>query len=265
LRQYNDDLKFRMQLADARNRVLIDLVQGLTVDPDHFAPQSEKLASADSSLKSLDRDVEALLSSVRHSRQDAEALRAQREALTNELAQARRTIETARVSQAQVDARVTALQQILAPLTDLIQGGRINVSVAYGRLSIDLPEAALFAQGDQRLSADGKSLLTRVVMGLRTAPDRQYRVVGPSDAPGKAGALKREQTHARTIAVLDYLVTSGVAADSLAATSQSAPSTKQPQSDRYFEIVLMPKAEELPRLPSSEELLAPAPVSAGSS
>ena len=43
-----------------------------------------------SAILSLDRDVEALLASVRHSRQDAEALRAQREALTNELAQARR-------------------------------------------------------------------------------------------------------------------------------------------------------------------------------
>jgi outer membrane protein OmpA-like peptidoglycan-associated protein len=253
-----------MQLADARNKVLNDLVRGLTVDPDHFAPQPEKLASADSSLKELDRDVEALLASVRHSRQDAEALRAQREALVNELAQARRTIEAARASQAQVDARLTALQQILAPLTELIHGGRINVSVAYGRFSIDLPEAALFAQGDLRLSVDGQALLARVLTGLRTAPDRQYRVVGPVDAPGKLGARQREQTHARSLAVLDYLVTNGVAAESSVAAAQTAQGTTHAPSDRYFEIVLVPKAEELPRLPTPEQLLEPAPLAAES-
>lgn len=80
-RQYNDDLKFRLQLAQARSKLLLGLVQGLTIDPDHFAPTPEKLATADASLQSIDRDVEALIATVRTSRQDAAALREQREAL----------------------------------------------------------------------------------------------------------------------------------------------------------------------------------------
>ena len=145
-RQYNDDLRFRLQLAQARSKLLLGLVQGLTIDPDHFTLAPEKLATADASLQSIDRDVEALIVTVRTSRQDAAELRQQREALQRELADARRTIEHAREVQASVDARTQVLQHILAPLSELVRAGRINVGVAYGRFAIQLPEAGLFAQ-----------------------------------------------------------------------------------------------------------------------
>jgi flagellar motor protein MotB len=254
-RQYNDDLKFRLQLAQARSKLLLGLVQGLTIDPDHFAPTPEKLATADASLKSIDRDVEALISTVRTSRQNAAELRAQREALQRELADARHTIEHARSVQASVDARMMALQRILAPISQLVRSGRINVGVTFGRFAIQLPESALFAQSQSSLSEDGKTLLQRVVEGLRSTPDRQYRLASPAEPLGKRAAAQRELTLARSIALLDYLRTHEVSAESAVTT------THQPEqplgNDRYFAISLVPKAEELPTLPSTEQMLAP--------
>lgn len=255
--QYNDDLKFRLQLATARSKLLLGLVQGLTVDPDHFAPAPEKLASADASLQSIDRDVEALISTVRTSRQNAAELRAQREALQRELADARKTIEHARSVQAGLDARMMALQQILAPVSQLVRSGRINVGVMYGRFSLQVPENALFAQSQASLSEDGKSLMERVVAGLRSAPNRQYRVAGPVDPLGKRAAAQRELTLARSVAVLDYLRTNQVSAESAVTTTHQ--SEQQPASDRYFAISLVPMAEELPTLPNPEQLLTPQP------
>ena len=79
-RQYNDDLKLRLQLATARNRVLVDLVQGLTSDTarargEGGAPSG--LESADTSLHALDSDLSALVASVHHSEQDIAAMQAQ--------------------------------------------------------------------------------------------------------------------------------------------------------------------------------------------
>jgi outer membrane protein OmpA-like peptidoglycan-associated protein len=253
--QYNDDLKFRLQLAQARSKLLLGLVQGLTVDPDHFSPQPEKLASADKSLESIDRDVEALISTVRTSRQNAAELRAQREALQRELADARKTIEHARSVQAGLDARMLALQRILAPLSQLVRSGRINVAVAYGRFTIQLPEAGLFAQAQAGLSEDGKSLLQRVVTGLQTASERKFLVASPVEALGKRAAAQRELTLARSVAVLDYLRSNNVSAENAVTTTHQPE--QPPQSDRYFEISLVPAAEELPSLPSTEQLLTP--------
>ncbi|HET8934368.1 MAG TPA: OmpA family protein [Polyangiales bacterium] len=257
VRQYNDDLKFRLQLVQARSKVLLGLVQGLTIDPDHFAPTPEKLAHADASLKAIDSDVDALVATVRSSRQDAAALREQREALQRELADARRTIEHARANRADVDARTSELQHIIAPLSDLIRGGRVNVSIAFGRFSIELPEAALFPQSEPILSEHGKSLLERVTAGLRSAPDRQVRVTAPTDALGKHGAAQRELTLARSIAVLDYLRANGVTAEGAVTTTYEKG--HPPHADRFFAISLVPNAQELPKLPDAEQLLAPAP------
>jgi outer membrane protein OmpA-like peptidoglycan-associated protein len=252
VRQYNDDLKFRLQLAQARSKLLLGLVQGLTIDPDHFAPAQERLAHADASLQSIDRDVEALIATVRTSRQNITSLREQREALQRELADARRTIEQAKSSQAQLDARMLALQRILAPMSELVRSGRVNVSVAYGRFSLALPEPALFAQGQSALSQDGTALLERVVAGLRAAPDRQVRVAAPVDAAGKRAAAQRELTLARSVALLEYLRSHGVTAESAVTTSAD---NAAPRADRFFEISLVPRAEELPKLPDPEKLL----------
>jgi outer membrane protein OmpA-like peptidoglycan-associated protein len=252
-RQYNDDLKFRLQLAQARSKLLLGLVQGLTIDPDHFTVAPEKLATADASLQSIDRDVEALIATVRTSRENATELRQQREALQRELADARRTIEHAREVQANVDARMQTLQNILAPLSSLVRSGRINVGVTYGRFAIQLPEAALFAQNQTSLSEDGKSLLQRVVTGLHTAPDRQFRVAGPVAPLGKRAAAQRELSLARTVAVLDYLRTNEVNAESAVTTTHQEVAG----NNGYIAISLVPMAEELPTLPSPEQLLTP--------
>jgi flagellar motor protein MotB len=259
LKQYNADLKFRMQLVEVRNRVLLDLVQGLTTDPDHFTPQRDKLAIADSSLHALDRDMEALVSSVRRSRDDVDALRTQRNSLENQLSQARRTIEEARATHAAVDARIDAVRAILAPIMDLVHAGRINVSVAYGQLAMQIPELALFARGAAELSVDGSALLDRIVQGLRTAPDRQYRIVGPSEAASKGGGAQRKLSEARSFAVLAHLTAAGIAPESLVAATHSVSVVQgreaEPATTRFFEIALLPKAEELQILPTSAQLL----------
>lgn len=262
VQQYNADLKFRMKLVEARNKILIDLVQGLTQDPEHFTPETESTSpNADASLKALDRDIEALISSVRHSHTDLDALRAQRAALQSELQQARRTIEEARATHAELDARITGLRKVLNPMLGLIHAGRVNVSMAYGTLAVQLPEAVLFARGEQHLTAAGKSLLAQVAEGLKTSGDRQFRISGPPDVVARrnASAGQQQLSAARALAVLDYLLQCGVPASNLVASTHASaqPSAAGPNAERYIEIALLPKYEERPAIPSPEQLLEP--------
>jgi flagellar motor protein MotB len=262
VQQYNADLKFRMKLVEARNKILIDLVQGLTQDPEHFKPEAENASSnADASLKALDSDIEALIASVRHSHTDLDALRAQRAALQTELAQARRTIEEARATHAELDARISGLRKLLNPMLALIHGGRINLSMAYGQVAIQLPEAVLFARGEQRLTAEGKALLAQVAEGLKTSGDRQFRISGPPDVVARrnASAGQQQLSAARALAVLEYLLQCSVPSASLVATTHASaqPSAAGPNAERYIEIALLPKFEERPAIPSPEQLLEP--------
>jgi flagellar motor protein MotB len=260
VRQYNADLKFRMQLVEARNKVLIDLVQGLSSDPEHFTPRREGGSNADASLKALDRDIEALVASVRLSRKDIDALRAQRASLESELAQARRSIEDARATHAEVDARLALLRRLLTPMLGLIQAGRINLSLANGHLTIQLLESALFVQGEARLTPEGRVLLAQVAQGLRTTTDRQYRLAGPAHLVSKHVPKQGPLSAARALRVLDYLVQCNVPSANLIAASHISvhvPAANTPATARYFEITLLPRAEEISALPSVQQLLEP--------
>lgn len=252
LRQYNQDLRLRLQLADARNKVLIDLVQGLTTDPDHYTPARRQLATADESLHALERDVDALVSTVRHSRSDVAALQAQRTQLQDELAQAKRTISEARAAHAETDARLAILRAVVTPLIEPIRAGQINVSVQYGQLVLQLPEQALFEGKSPQLSAAGKSLLDGVAQGLKSASERQAHVSGPAES---ARSANQQLSEARVLAVIAYLSTQGVPRPSLIAASRALAQPTAAQSARFFEITLVPEPGDRAVQPTTEQLL----------
>lgn len=257
LRQYNQDLRLRMQLADARNKVLIDLVQGLTTDPDHYAPARRQLATADASLHALERDVNALVSTVRHSRSDVTALQAQRTQLQEELAQAKRTISEARAAHAETDARLATLRAVITPLIEPIRAGRVNVAVQYGQLLLQLPEETLFDGKSAQLSAAGKTLLNGVAHGLQSAPGRQARVLGPAEDARGVQLAGRQLSESRVFGIITYLTTQGVPRESLSAASHGVALGQLPalQRPRFFEITLVPEQGDRAVQPTTEQLL----------
>ena len=254
LQQHNHDLKLRLQLAEPRNRVLIDLVKGLTTDPEHYQPERAQLATADASLRALEQDVEALVQSVQHSQRDVAALQAQRAQLQDELAQAKRTISEARATHAETDARIASLRAVVTPLIDAIRSGRVNVSVQYGQLVLQLPEAGLFEPKAAQLSAAGARLLDGVAQGLASVPERQARVLAPPEA-GDAQGSGRKQSEARVLAVISYLAQHGVPRERLIAASHSLARPPAPLAPRFFELTLVPLQGDRAVPPTTEQLL----------
>jgi chemotaxis protein MotB len=261
-RQYNEDLKLRMQLADARNKVLVELVEGLTVEASPQATDTA-LGPAHASLKSLDAKLTALVVSVSHSRKDIAAMRAQRATLEEQLSEAKQTLERARHEQAEEKARSEAFRAMLAQLAQLIAERQLDLRVVDNRMVLNLPGEILFASNDARVSKTGKAVLDRVAEVLQKIESRAFQVAGHSDEkPVRYGrhADNWRLSSERALSVMQYLVERGVPRERLSAAAYA--DTKplpgaSPAQQRRIEIVLLPKLDELPDLSQLEVISAP--------
>jgi chemotaxis protein MotB len=266
-RQHNHDLKRRMQLAEARNRVLIDLVKGLTADPGAAPSSGAGLGRAHESLAALDRDLDALASTLQKSRNDFAALRSQRAALQDELGRATRTIEQARAEEAAANERVSAFEQMLLQVKAMMAAGNLKVRVQDNRMLLELPETLLFERGKAVLKKHGRQLLDEVAKALITVGDREFQIAGHA-ASGRADKGSYESdwhlSAARAVHVTQYLVSRGVPKTRLSAAAHAdtrpllAPdgSLDDEWKNRRIEIVLMPRLDELPDLSRLDALLA---------
>jgi chemotaxis protein MotB len=266
-RQYNADLKQRIQIVDARNKVLIDLVKGLTrsVEGATGADTSQVLQPAHSSLRALDKDLEALLASVQHSREDMDAERAQRAALAQELAQAKQTIESSRAEEASSTARAQTLRDLLAQLNPLVESGALQVRLMRNRLLLQLPETALFEDAAANLTNPGKSVLDQVARVLNSAGDREFQIGGHTDSTPPHGGRFRNNwqlSSVRALNVMLYLIDRGVpkARLSAAAYADTQPFADEAtpegrKTNRRVEIVLLPNLDELPDMSLLSEML----------
>jgi chemotaxis protein MotB len=262
-KQYVADLKQRMQMVEARNRVLIDLVNGMSGEPPlKAAPNADQ---GRTSLEMIDRDLQALVASVLHSREDIATLQAQRKALTEELAQAKRAIEASHTEEERTAARVSAFRDLLTRLSPLIEKGELAVRVVRSRMVLQLPETTLFESDGADLTANGKRVLDRVADALLTIRARNFQVGGHTDS----GALHKgrfvnswQLSSVRALNVMLYLIDRGVpkARLSAAAYADTEPiaddaTTEGRTQNRRLEIVLLPNLDELPNLAALSELL----------
>jgi chemotaxis protein MotB len=270
-RQHNQDLKRRMRLAEARNRVLIDLVKGLTAEPG--ATAAGGLGRAHESLAALDRDLDTLSTALRQSRTDFAALREQRASLQDELGRATRTIEQARAEEAAANQRVAAFREMLLHVRTMMVAGNLKVQVKDNRMLLQMPEALLFDRGQAVIKKNGRALLDDLAKVLIAVGDREFQIAGHT-ATGSLDKGKHESdwhlSAARAVNVTQYLVARGVpkARLSAAAHADTRPATPEasPQDawmNRRIEIVLMPRLDELPDLSAFDALVDEADAASG--
>lgn len=266
-RQHNQDLRRRVRLAEARNRVLIDLVKGLTADSS--ATASGGVGRAHESLAALDGDIETLSATLRQSRTDFEALRTQRASLQEELHHATRQIEQARAEEAAANQRLAAFREMLLHVRAMIAAGDLKVRIIDNRMLLQLREALLFDRGKAALKRNGRALLDDLAKVLIAVGDREFQIAGHTASGSLDKGSYESDWHlsaARALNVTRYLVARGVpkARLSAAAHADTRPATAQEASqdawmNRRIEIVLMPRLDELHDLSAFDALIDAAP------
>jgi chemotaxis protein MotB len=271
-KQHNQDLKRRMRLVEARNRVLTSLVQGLTAEPapvlasaGHPGAAQKEIGRAQASLQALDRDLEELVSTVHEARHDMHALRAQRKALEGELSRATRTIEQSQAQETAANERAVAYREMLLRFKAMMAAGNLKVHVVDNRMVLQLPETLLFDRGRAELKKNGRALLDEVAQVLIAVGDREFQIAGHT-AAGRADAGSYESnwhlSAARAVLVTTYLIKKGVPKERLsaAAFADTRPAATGSLVDadrlnRRIEIVLLPRLDELPDLTTVDALL----------
>jgi chemotaxis protein MotB len=262
-RQYNEDLALRLRLAEARGRVLVGLVEGLTGDA--RGETGAQLDASHQALANLDGDLNALVASVRHSQADIAATRAQRAALEQELSSAKQTLEELEADRTRHASRAQTLSVMLAKLDGLIRDHRLALQVIDNRMVVSLPDDVLFASNDARVQAKGKALLDPLAEALKAVADRQLQVAGHTDArPVRYGRYPDNWrlSSERAINVMLYLVERGVPRERMSAAAYADTRPRDPAQtevaarlNRRIEIVLMPKLDELPDHSALQALL----------
>ena len=212
-------------------------------------------------------EIDRLIEDLGRSRRDNLRIQAELEEARLE-AQRIETLLSARGAQAQqLQARLNQLsaieqeirernqiyEEVLARFRSLIDAGRLSVSIARGRMVINLPQDILFASGSASLGTDGRGVLVEVAGVLSEIEDRRFQVEGHTDDRPIATAQfpsNWELSAARALSVVKLLVANGVPAQSLSGAGYGEfqpvavnETTEGRRLNRRIEIVMLPNLD----------------------
>lgn len=183
-----------------------------------------------------------------------------RESTENNLSATREELDELRKQRAETEKRLAAFQDLTARFQQMIDAGKLDVSVRNGSMLLRLPAEILFPSGSAELSRPGEMALMEVAIILKQFPERRFMIVGHSDnQPMRGGRYQSnwELSTARAVHVTQFLVDAGLPARNLVAAGHGEhdpvaknSTEKGRQENRRIEIVLVPDLAEMPRLPA---------------
>jgi chemotaxis protein MotB len=182
-------------------------------------------------------------------------------AMLGELAASREEIEAIRAQRALTEQRMQEWRTLTSKLAAMISSGKIKVSIREGRMLVDLPSSVLFATGSADLQDAGKPTLTEIAGVLKQFPSRQFLIAGHTDTVPivKTVAFKDnwDLSAARALTVTRFMIEKGLRPKSVAAAGSGewdpvGNNRTEPgrQQNRRIEIVLLPNIAELPKMPA---------------
>jgi chemotaxis protein MotB len=237
---------------------------------EHQKKCSDEQKLLESSIQSLKTHNARLLQRLAGLGQDISKLEAERGGLAEDLAATKKRMEELKRAQMQAEARLQQFRNLLGKFKQMIDSGKLQVSIRNGKMTVKLPESILFPSGKADLKPEGKAAIEQVTDILRAIENRAFQVAGHTDnIPIKSGRYKSnwELSTARALAVVKVMIERGMDAKRVSAAgfadtdpvaSNDAPDGRA--KNRRIEIVLLPNIEELP---SMDDLLKDTGQAAG--
>ena len=244
------------ELTDERG-VLLGEVDGLEANVAALDEKNRQLEARISTLMDYVRDLEAGLEKLGG---DKDSMAAKYQETLDEQ---QKLIDEMKRKQAAAQARLDTLKRLLGKFKSLIAGGKLNVRIRNGKLTLELPSAVLFDSGKAEVSESGLTTLGEVAGVLSQIKGREFQVAGHTDnVPITSGRFKDnwELSTARSVAVVRALQEMGVRPKNLSASGYSEyqrmvanDSKEHKAQNRRIEIILMPNLDELPDMSELEK------------
>ncbi len=172
-----------------------------------------------------------------------------------------RALAALKAQEAQAKQRISQFQQLTDKFSSLVDAGKLKVSMANGRMVVQMQTDVLFDSGSARLSSEGRAAIEEVSGLLISLADRRYQIDGHTDnVPIQTTAFPSnwELASARAISVVSVMIDKGLEPGRVSAVSygETAPispneTAEGKSQNRRIEIVLVP---DLSQLPGFEEL-----------
>ena len=199
------------------------------------------------------------LETVKAKLPDMEALQTKLDETSEKLSTQQDIIDEMKEREAQAEARLDVLKEMLGQFKSMIEAGELEVKAKGGKMTLELPSAILFDLGSAELSEKGKKTLEEVAEVLKGIEGREFQVAGHTDnqnlTPENPFETNWHLSAARAVAVVIFLEEAGVKPGSLSAAgySQFQPAVpnkgkKNMAKNRRIEITIMPNIDELPDL-----------------
>jgi chemotaxis protein MotB len=249
--------------ADARIHTLdIALAEAQAATQDCDSKLSE-LSTADHNLQTRLDEATAMNDQLRGELQrlgkDVDKILSERGTLSKALEDAKSRLDELRKAQAAAEARAALFRDFARRFKPLADAGQVRVDTRRGQLVMVVSSDLLFDTGRSDLRAAGRGALMEIAHALQTtspaSSGRRFVVTASVDPPDvKPRRVKStwELTAARAVAVVEYLVSLGVPATSLAAAGAGAFDPLAPNDsadnrtkNRRIEIALLPSIEEV--------------------
>jgi len=167
--------------------------------------------------------------------------------------QLQRRLDQLSAIEQEIRERNLIYEEVLSRFRALIDAGRLSVSIARGRMVINLPQDILFASGSADLGADGRGTLAEVAGVLAEFEDRRFQVEGHTDdRPISTTQFPSnwELSAARALSVVKLLVARGVPPENLSGAGYgefqpvAVNETQEGRRlNRRIEIVMLPNLD----------------------
>jgi chemotaxis protein MotB len=161
----------------------------------------------------------------------------------------------------EAERRVAEFRTLLSRFKNLIDAGTLRVTIADGRMVLQLPTDVLFDSGSARLSKVGQETVGQVALVLKDMPERRFQIEGHTDNVPIHNAQYRsnwELAAGRALGVVRAMSDAGMQGTLLSAASYgeyhptaSNDNETNRKENRRIEIVLVP---DLSMLPGFQEL-----------
>lgn len=192
---------------------------------------------------------------------NADALLAEKGALSGALAETKRRLEELRRAHAAAEARAVLFRQLALKFQSMIDAGSLAITLRDGRMVLQLPNDVLFDSGQTAIKPDGRKALSQVGTVLGSFPGRRFQVAGNTDnVPIQTARFPSnwELSTARAVEVVRFLISRGMHPDLLSATGYgefdpvAANDTDLGRTkNRRIEIVLQPNIDEFVSVPGA--------------
>ena len=196
---------------------------------------------------------------------ERQALESEITALQDELKRLAGERDANAAAVAKAKARIEMFKNMLAKFKKMMESGKIKIRIANNKMIVEMASAILFPSGKAKLSEEGETALAEVASILSTIGDRAFQVAGHTDnipIDNKNFGSNWELSAARAVAVVEFMIEKGMAAENLSAAgyADTQPvagnlSEEGRAQNRRIEIVLQPSLDELPDLSSLEKMI----------